>query len=196
MADPANKQYVAAYYRRHKQANGHAVARERQMKDRVAIGKDKRGRVVTQKGPGKPKAKIDVEQLKQLVRAGSPMWEIAQRLHVHKDTLQQEEWMAHIMEARADRNISLRVLQWQSAREGNIHMQMFLGEQWLGQHRYGQWGGADPDGLSAEDDAVRRLEIVFIDSDGDGRPRKYQTIEAMPDDDGVSTLPQLADGKP
>jgi hypothetical protein len=193
MDDPAKRrQRAAAYYQRHKTPNGHAVARERCAKDRVAIGKDQRGRTMTQRGRGKPKAKVDVEKLKQLVQAGCPMWEIAQCLEVHKDTLQQEPWITHILNAKAQRNVSLRLLQWQTARSGDVRMQMFLGKQWLGQTDYAQVYDPDmPEDLAPR---TRHLEIVFVDSDGDGHPRRYDRIEAMPDDDDevfdTTTLPQ------
>lgn len=193
--DPAKRrQRSAAYYQRHKVPNGHALARERMARDRKVIGIRSQGREMTQKKRGKPKAKVDVKKLESLVRVGSVMWEMAQQLGVHKDTLLRPEWQAHILKAKAQRNVSLRALQWQSAVSGSERMQRFLGVQWLGQTDYSLM--FDPD-MPDETPVARHLEIVFVESDGDGHPRRYGRIDDMPEDKSLSADSRvLTNGKP
>ena len=89
---------------------------------------------------GRPRAKIDKGQFESLCSLHCTLEEIAG--FFHKDEKTVEAWCRReykmnfsdiYKKASGVGKMSLRRLQWKSAQDGNVTMQIFLGKQWLGQ---------------------------------------------------------------
>ena len=89
---------------------------------------------------GRPTAKIDKNQFEALCAVQCTLEEISAFFGVSFDTIERwckreykENFADVFKKASTAGKMSLRRLQWKSARDGNITMQIFLGKQWLGQ---------------------------------------------------------------
>ena len=89
---------------------------------------------------GRKPAEIDKMQFESLCALQCTLDEISAFFRVSDRTIERwckREYKANFVDvfkkASADGKMSLRRLQWKSARDGNVTMQIFLGKQWLGQ---------------------------------------------------------------
>lgn len=87
---------------------------------------------------GRPRIEIDLEELRKLCELHCTDEEIASWLGVSVDTIadrkrRDDEFLGVYKKGFADGRMSLRRLQWESAKKGNITMQIWLGKQILGQ---------------------------------------------------------------
>ena len=64
----------------------------------------------------------------------------------------------YIKKNQSNGKMSLRRMQWKSAENGNVTMQIFLGKQWLGQKE-----NTDVSVSVNEDDTIREMEKYFAD---------------------------------
>lgn len=64
----------------------------------------------------------------------------------------------YIKKNQSNGKMSLRRMQWKSAENGNVTMQIFLGKQWLGQKE-----NADISVSVNEDDTIREMEKYFAE---------------------------------
>jgi len=90
--------------------------------------------------PGRPKEEIDLEQLEKLCELQCTQKEIAQFFRIHPETLKKRveehydrKWAEVAEDFRGAGKCSLRRMQWKSASNGNVSMQIFLGKNILGQ---------------------------------------------------------------
>lgn len=81
---------------------------------------------------GRPRKVVDEDRLRQLAANGCTMREIAAALDVSETTIY-DNFSGALEKGRREGEISLRSLQWASARDGNVTMQIWLGKQLLGQ---------------------------------------------------------------
>lgn len=81
---------------------------------------------------GRPRKKIDADQVGTLARIGCTYSEIGAVVGCSTDTLKRR-FADHIEKAREHGKSSLRHAQWQKALEGNPTMLIWLGKQELGQ---------------------------------------------------------------
>ena len=89
---------------------------------------------------GRPLAKVDKNQFESLCALQCTLEEISSFFGVNESTILRwckREYKATFADvfkkASASGKMSLRRLQWRSAQDGNVTMQIFLGKQWLGQ---------------------------------------------------------------
>lgn len=75
---------------------------------------------------------IDVKQLENLARFGCTNIEIAQFFGCDESTIR-KGYSEFLTKGRATQKLRLRQLQWKSAENGNVTMQIWLGKQILGQ---------------------------------------------------------------
>lgn len=92
---------------------------------------------MTHKG-GRPRIEIDLEELRKLCELHCTDEEIASWLGISVETITNrkqtdEEFIRVYKKGFADGKQSLRRLQWENAKKGNITMQIWLGKQLLGQ---------------------------------------------------------------
>ncbi len=125
---------------------------------------------------GKPRIQLSDEesgQLKGMITVGCPMEECAAILGVSKDTLERN-YMDVIKATRLIRNAKVRRKQYDMAMDGNTGMLVWLGKQWLGQ--------SDEVNLHTPDGGAGMpvIELVFVDSDGDGRPKHPEQLQIGP----------------
>jgi hypothetical protein len=158
----------------------HGVKPHKSGRPTIAV---KNGAARVQEKPGHPLVVLDTEQLKLLVKIGCTMDEIVEVLKVSKDTIERR-YMADVYAARKERNVVIRRKQYQLAMEGDRTMLVWLGKQWLGQTDQLQLGN-NPDNPLTPGGAAPVIELVFAESNGDGRLR---TIE------GEVVAPMLGNG--
>ncbi len=105
---------------------------------------------------GRPKIEIDLQQLEALAAINCTDEELAAILGVSTDTIgrrKQEEGsgFAEVYKrGRGKGKTSLRRLQWEAAKKGNITMMIWLGKQLLGQKDKGALEHSGPDGKPIE----------------------------------------------
>lgn len=80
----------------------------------------------------RPLKEIDADLVEKLASVGCTVEEVALVCDCSRDTLERR-FAANIAKGRAEGRTSLRKLQWDSARSGNVTMQIFLGKVVLGQ---------------------------------------------------------------
>ena len=80
----------------------------------------------------RPKKEINPEQVEQLARIGCTYEEMAAVLGCHKHTLMRR-FATAVKEGKEHLKASLRRWQYQSAQNGNVSMQIWLGKQLLEQ---------------------------------------------------------------
>ena len=126
--------------------------------------------------PGRPKVEVDVAKLQLLVTIGCTMEECAEVLGVGDETLIRN-YRSEIKTARLLRNTKIRRTMYQRAMGGDNGMLIWLSKQWLGMKDQVQFG-EDPDNPFTSGPAAgkRAFNIVFIDSDGNGKPRTFTDI--------------------
>jgi len=78
------------------------------------------------------KYKIDTKQVSNLARFGCTNLEIAQFFGCSADLIE-KSYSEFVTKGRLEQKLRLRQLQWQSAVNGNVTMQIWLGKQILGQ---------------------------------------------------------------
>jgi hypothetical protein len=111
--------------------------------------------------PGRPRKKIDTEQLKKMAAIGLSVPEMAAVLECSPDTLQRR--CAKIIEAgRHRRNASLRRKQYEQAVSGNTTMLIWLGKQYLDQSDKRELAGKDGGPLT-----VAVLDSIIAGDDDD-----------------------------
>jgi hypothetical protein len=81
---------------------------------------------------GRPKKQIDPRKVEQLAMVGCSHEEIALITGIHRNTLERN-YSATIKAGTAKRNGSLRKMQYEAAKRGNVVMMIWLGKQWLNQ---------------------------------------------------------------
>ena len=81
---------------------------------------------------GRPRKEIDEEQVRQLASIGCTHTEIAAVLGCCARTLERN-FVNAIKEGQERLKTSLRRWQYESAKSGNVTMQIWLGKQYLGQ---------------------------------------------------------------
>lgn len=89
---------------------------------------------------GRPRKEIDLKVLENLCRINCTKEEIASVLEVSSDTIERYilekfkvNFAVFFKRFQGSGKISLRRMQWASARKGNVTMQIWLGKQYLGQ---------------------------------------------------------------
>jgi len=82
--------------------------------------------------PGRPRKVIDEKLLFDLARIDCTLEEMASILNCNRDTLS-DNYSAVIQKGKEEGKASIRRMQWKSAQDGNIAMQIWLGKQRLGQ---------------------------------------------------------------
>ena len=83
---------------------------------------------------GRPKIKIDYEQVEKLALIQCTVEEIANFLECSKRTLERDKEFCRIYKKHIDEGrMSLRRRQWKAVEEGNTTMLVWLGKQYLGQ---------------------------------------------------------------
>lgn len=94
----------------------------------------------TGNGPGRPRKEINLKILANLCRINCTKEEIASVLEVSQDTLDRRvldlfkvDFATFYKRYQGTGKVSLRRLQWKSAKNGNVAMQIWLGKQYLGQ---------------------------------------------------------------
>lgn len=101
-------------------------------KEAAPAPKKKRGR--QGEGGGRPRFKIDYEQVHKLALMQCTQEEMASFLGCSVDTLHRDAKFRGIYKAGMDEGkSSLRRLQWKAAHAGNTTMLVWLGKQYLGQ---------------------------------------------------------------
>tara|TARA_Y100001963_G_scaffold71667_1_gene99660 strand:- start:1981 stop:2286 length:306 start_codon:yes stop_codon:yes gene_type:complete len=75
---------------------------------------------------------IDTEQLQKLAKLGCTNKEMADFFGCSADLLE-KSYSDILLKGRAEQKMRLRQLQWKSAENGNVTMQIFLGKNILGQ---------------------------------------------------------------
>lgn len=89
---------------------------------------------------GRPRIKIERDQFEKLCGIHCTLTELADFFDCSEDTVERwckreyGETFAEVYKKKSGRGkMSLRRLQWRSAENGNVTMQIWLGKQWLGQ---------------------------------------------------------------
>jgi hypothetical protein len=83
---------------------------------------------------GRPKIEIDYEQVKRMSQIGCTVSEIAHVLGVSESKCNHDKEFNQVYKREFDvARMSLRRAQRDSALNGNVTMQIWLGKQWLGQ---------------------------------------------------------------
>ncbi len=75
---------------------------------------------------------IDTEQLQKLAKLGCTNKEMGDFFGCSADLLE-KSYSEFLTKGRAEQKMRLRQLQWKSAENGNVTMQIFLGKNILGQ---------------------------------------------------------------
>ena len=75
---------------------------------------------------------IDTEQLQKLAKLGCTNKEMGDFFGCSADLLE-KSYSDILLKGRAEQKMRLRQLQWKSAENGNVTMQIFLGKNILGQ---------------------------------------------------------------
>ncbi len=75
---------------------------------------------------------IDTEQLQKLAKLGCTNKEMGDFFGCSADLLE-KSYSEFLRKGRAEQKMRLRQLQWKSAENGNVTMQIFLGKNLLGQ---------------------------------------------------------------
>ena len=75
---------------------------------------------------------IDTEQLQKLAKLGCTNKEMVDFFGCSADLLE-KSYSDILLKGRAEQKMRLRQLQWKSAENGNVTMQIFLGKNILGQ---------------------------------------------------------------
>lgn len=83
----------------------------------------------------RPRKKIDPEQVRALAGIGCTHEEIAAVLKCSADTLTRR-FADDLKEGKEHAKASLRRMQWEAAKKGNVTMMIWLGKQMLGQRDY------------------------------------------------------------
>ena len=78
------------------------------------------------------KYNLDPKQIQNLARFGCTNVEIASFFGCSSDLLE-KSYSEFLTKGRAEQKMRLRQLQWKSAENGNVTMQIFLGKNILGQ---------------------------------------------------------------
>jgi len=78
------------------------------------------------------KYNIDTTQVQKLAQLGCTNKEMADFFGCSADLLE-KSYSEFLLKGRAEQKIRLRQLQWKSAQNGNVTMQIFLGKNMLGQ---------------------------------------------------------------
>lgn len=96
-----------------------------------SIGKklDSLGRIAS---PGRPLKPVDKEQIYKLAQLWCTMEEISAHVSVSVDTLERQ-YADIIKKGKEEGKASLRRMQWRSALDGNVTMQIWLGKNILKQ---------------------------------------------------------------
>lgn len=81
---------------------------------------------------GRPKTPVDENQVEKLAALGATNCEIGDFFGLSESTIR-ERFREELTKGRADMKLRLRQLQWKSAQNGNVTMQIWLGKQLLGQ---------------------------------------------------------------
>jgi predicted DNA-binding protein (UPF0251 family) len=137
---------------------------------------DERGRTHIKAKQGPPRIELthdEIEQMKAWTVVGVGVQDIATMLGISKDVIE-DNYLDELKKVRVIRNAKIRRKQYDLAMDGNVGMLVWLGKQWCGQ-RDQMLIGEDPDN-PIRGNAPPLIEIVFVESDGDGRP-KSKTIE-------------------
>jgi hypothetical protein len=83
---------------------------------------------------GRPKIQLDYNAIEKMAMMMCTQQEIASFLGCSVDTLQRDEKFCGLYKKGQDNGkMSLRRMQWESAKKGNVTMQVWLGKQYLGQ---------------------------------------------------------------
>lgn len=83
---------------------------------------------------GRPKKEIDYQAVEKLANIQCTQEEIASFLDLSVRTLQRDEEFCRIYKKGQETSkMSLRRMQYESAKKGNVTMQIWLGKQYLGQ---------------------------------------------------------------
>jgi hypothetical protein len=85
---------------------------------------------------GRPRKQIDARKVEQLAMVGCSHEEISLITGIHRNTLERN-YSATIKAGTAKRNHSLRKMQYEAAKRGNVVMMIWLGKQWLNQRDRG-----------------------------------------------------------
>jgi hypothetical protein len=88
--------------------------------------------ITTKNKGGRPKLELDVKLIENLAAIQCTYKEIAAVVGCSIDTLR-DRFSTHIEKGQENGKQSLKRLQWKSAENGNVVMQVWLGKQWLGQ---------------------------------------------------------------
>ena len=112
---------------------------------------------------GRPEKEIDLNLLERLASIQCTDKEIGALLGISHDTIlrrkkENEDFAYHYEKGKENGKTSLRRLQWESAKKGNVTMQIWLGKQMLGQKDKSAQEVSGPDGGPIET-ANRNLEI-------------------------------------
>jgi hypothetical protein len=137
---------------------------------------------------GRPRAEINIEQVKTLAGLNCTEQEIAAVLGITHRT-----WIRHkkqdpeleemVEQGKLTGNASLRRTQWQTAMDGNVTMQI-----WLGKNRLGQ-----SDKQQIEQHQIERLVITRADDEG---TETQTTGEAMGSSQGSGEISGPGSGSP
>ncbi len=107
----------------------------------------------------RPKVVIDADQVYKLAQLGCRLGEIADYFNVSHDTIERR-FASELEKGRSELKMTLRRWQLDSAKKGNVAMQIWLGKQMLGQVEKTELQLAKiPDELFIEE-TKRRLETA------------------------------------
>lgn len=128
---------------------------------------------------GRPKKVIDLKFLENLCKINCTKEEIAAVFEISPDTIenriQQEfgvSFSVFFKRHQGEGKMSLRRMQWASARKGNVTMQIWLGKQYLGQ-------SDKVESLPAVD--VPPIRVIFQDVPADVLdPKKQDNLDLPP----------------
>src|SRR5690606_8397761 len=104
----------------------------------------------------RPRKKIDPEQVRALAGIGCTHEEIAAVLKCSPDTLTRR-FADALKEGKQHAKASLRRMQWEAAKKGNVTMMIWLGKQMLGQRDQMEHSGPDGGPVS-----IARIERVIV----------------------------------
>ena len=123
----------------------------------------------------RPLKDISAREVELLASCGATMQEIAAKLDCHVDTIR-DRFSSEVERGRDSGKMSLRLLQWQSAKNGNVAMQIWLGKQWLAQRdRF------DFTHESTEDLLAEAARYFSPDTAPDSRTRRTPEARSLPD---------------
>lgn len=106
---------------------------------------------------GRPKAKINLDEVRELAAEGNTQEDVAKALHIARSTLcARKEAMEAYQTGLAEMRCSLRHWQIQQAKSGNVSMLIWLGRNMLGQSDAAR--GDDEGANSALDKLVEALK--------------------------------------